>query len=373
MTALPLQGKRGGRPLAVLGAVLGLWVLGRALLWESPFPITLPPLDEALMGRGPLTVVAGSAPSAGPAIAPVRSGLMPAASALPETPEPAPFRIFDPAALASRGAPIDESAMHQLMWLAALSEPGMATPPYTPAPRHQAGSRVTEPELPAPVAADRQRWSLSGWVFLRQGSTGPAAIGGAAAPSYGASQAGGVLRYRLAPGSTRQPAAYLRATSALRDADEAELALGLSARPLARVPVAIMGEARLRQQGSGVAVRPALLAVSELPQLDLAHGFEAETYFQAGYVGGVDATAFADGQARVTAPIARIDPGSLRAGGGVWGGAQKGAARLDIGPTAQLDLPVGEGGARLALDYRVRVAGDAAPGSGLALTLSTGF
>ena len=74
MTVPPLQGKRGGRPLAVLGAVLGLWILARALLWESPFPITLPPLDEALMGRGPLTVVAGSAPSAGPATAASPSG-----------------------------------------------------------------------------------------------------------------------------------------------------------------------------------------------------------------------------------------------------------------------------------------------------------
>jgi len=61
-------------------------------------------------------------------------------------------------------------------------------------------------------------------------------------------------------------------------------------------------------------------------------------------------------------------------GGGVWGGAQKGAARLDIGPSATMTIGLGESAAaRLGLDWRFRVAGDAAPASGPALTLSAGF
>lgn len=373
MTVAAPARQRGGRPLAVLGGVLGLWVLGRALLWESPFPLSLPPLDETLMARGPLTVETEPEPASEAAAVSSWSGLSPAASEADETPAPPSFRIFEPAALASRGAPIDQSAMHQLMWLAAISEPGEPSVPFVPSLLAPARSDTPSGPRPASLASGPRRWSLSGWVFLRQGSSGPAAVGGAAVPSYGASQAGGVLRYHLAPGSGHQPAAHLRPTSALRNTDEAELALGLAARPLARVPVALMGEARLRQRGEGVALRPAVLAVTEFPAQSLPRGFEAETYVQAGYVGGAGATAFADGQARITAPLVRIDPGTMRAGAGVWGGAQKGAARLDIGPTAQLDVPVGGGSARLALDYRVRVAGDAAPGSGLALTLSTGF
>ena len=55
------------------------------------------------------------------------------------------------------------------------------------------------------------------------------------------------------------------------------------------------------------------------------------------------------------------------------GAVQPGAARVDVGPRLTLRLPqVGEGG-RIALDWRQRVAGDAHPESGLALTLAADF
>ena len=198
-------------------------------------------------------------------------------------------------------------------------------------------------------------------------------LGAAPTASYGASQAGGVLRYRLAPTSRWQPEAYVRVTSAIHVADDRELAAGLAVRPVAGLPVAVMGEGRLRERNGAAIVRPAVMAVTEIAPRQLPGGLEADLYLQGGYVAGPDATAFGDGQLRVTARLARFEPGTLRAGGGAWAGAQQGAARVDIGPTAQLDLPVGRAGVRLALDYRVRVAGEAAPGSGLALTLSTGF
>ena len=56
-----------------------------------------------------------------------------------------------------------------------------------------------------------------------------------------------------------------------------------------------------------------------------------------------------------------------------WGGAQKQAARLDIGPTASVAFRLGEARARIAVDYRLRVAGHAAPASGPAVTFSAGF
>ena len=96
-------------------------------------------------------------------------------------------------------------------------------------------------------------------------------------------------------------------------------------------------------------------------------------YAAAGYVGGYAATAFVDGQLRVDHHIATIGPTEIRAGGGVWGGAQQGASRVDVGPTASIGLASGHAAARLRFDWRMRVAGDAAPTSGPAVTIAAGF
>ena len=98
-----------------------------------------------------------------------------------------------------------------------------------------------------------------------------------------------------------------------------------------------------------------------------------ETYVQAGWVGGREATVFVDGQARVDKAVATLGTAELRIGAGTWGGAQKGASRLDLGPALRLDLPIGAINTRLGVDYRVRVAGSAAPGTGIGVTFSAGF
>ena len=108
--------------------------------------------------------------------------------------------------------------------------------------------------------------------------------------------------------------------------------------------------------------------------MDLPLRMRSEFYLQAGYVGGNFASAFADGLLRVDRRLVRLGRGDLRAGGGIWGGAQRGASRLDIGPSAVIAMPVGDrAGARLGIDWRFRVAGNAAPSSGPAVTLSAGF
>lgn len=262
------------------------------------------------------------------------------------------------------------AAGHQLLYLAALAQLPM---PELPAARGRVGGGQ---DLSKPRES---RWSADAWMLLRRGGNGfnlpGAGLPGANLPSgaYGASQAGAVLRFRLAPGNPHRPALYLRATSAVQAPRGEEVAAGFSVRPLARVPVSVLAEARATHTLTGTIVRPAAALVSEFPPLDLPLGLRGEAYVQGGYVGGRDSTAFADGQARLEHRLASAGRWQLRAGGGVWGGAQKGAKRLDVGPTATLDVPLGPVNGRVAADWRFRVAGNAAPTSGPALTLSAGF
>ena len=218
--------------------------------------------------------------------------------------------------------------------------------------------------------ARTSRWSGDGWLLWRDDTTTPVTSG---RPSYGRSQLGAVVRYELAPQAGQRPQAYLRASSALQGARENGVAVGLSARPVARVPVRLAGELRANQRASGTRAVPAAYAVSELPPQRLPGGLVAEAYGQAGYVGGRDATAFVDGQARVDRSVSASANFDLRAGAAAWGGAQDDGARLDVGPSASLAFRVGTARGRVAADYRFRLAGDAEPASGPALTLSAGF
>ncbi|MFZ1742412.1 MAG: hypothetical protein WAT93_06135 [Pontixanthobacter sp.] len=215
-------------------------------------------------------------------------------------------------------------------------------------------------------------WSFDSWAFFRPAE--PVGAAGPFAANYGGSQAGAVLRYQLEPRSRNKANIYVRVTKALNQQNEGDIAAGLAARPIAALPVSTQAELRLsRTAGGRELLRPAALAVTEFSPIELPLGFRSEFYAQGGYVGGEYATAFADGQVRVDRKLRSFDQANLRLGAGAWGGAQKGVARLDIGPSASVDMPIAGGSARLAIDYRYRIAGEANPPSGIAITLSTGF
>jgi hypothetical protein len=137
--------------------------------------------------------------------------------------------------------------------------------------------------------------------------------------------------------------------------------------------VRVAVEGRVSETVAGTEFRPAAFAVTELPPIALPFGTRGEAYIEGGYVGGHFATAFVDGQARVDRPLLDVPGAQLRIGAGAWGGAQEGAARLDVGPSASVAFRLGAAYGRLAADYRFRVAGDAGPSSGPALTVSAGF
>ena len=290
----------------------------------------------------------------------------------PGPPRPIAWTASDPrrpalALLATAGA----SASQSLMWLAALSRlPAPALYQFPPAEEADALGMFVPPAAPIVV---RSRWSADGWVMLRRhGDTSLSA--GASPAAYGDSQAGAVLRYRLAAFSGHRPAVYGRASRALDGSGETDAALGLQGRPVPAVPVLASAEMRVTRQGGRTRIRPAAMLISEFPPVALPLQARAEVYAQAGYVGGAFATAFADAQVHVDMPVVSLGAAELRAGGGAWLGAQKHVSRVDVGPSATVTAPVSDKlYARLALDWRFRVAGNAVPASGPALTLSAGF
>ncbi len=262
------------------------------------------------------------------------------------------------------------------MWMAALAR--LPVPASLVAYRAPQAAPLPIGASPAPTppsspAGSARRWSADAWLLMRRG--GAASLAAIGMPgTYGASQAGGVVRYRLDANDAHRPAAYLRTTAALNGSNEKEAALGLQARPLPALPLVVAAEVRATAVPGATHLRPAAFVYSELPARELPLDMRLESYLQAGYVGGSFSTAFADGQVRLDRKVTQVGPAELRAGGGLWGGAQRGASRLDVGPSATLTASgSGTAAARVGVDWRFRVAGEAVPASGPALTLSAGF
>lgn len=361
MTARERRANRRGQPAIALALVLGGWIAARGIVLELP-----------LVSDANGTPLALAKAAAGPAraVAPI---LVPSAATSAARDEPFGTPPLTPGPRPTMGTvsveqtpefsamPIDSAAGAQLLWLAGVAQ--------TPLPRVVTNRLNIPAQFAANSAASQaSRWSGDAWLLLRGGSGGLGA-GGGAAPAYGASQIGAVVRYRLAPDNLHALTLYLRGAAALAGAQQQEAAAGLAARPLSRVPVSAQIEARVTHDAAGTHVRPAAMLVSELAPIALPAGFRAETYVQAGYVGGDFATAFVDGQMRIERRIAHIGKAVVAAGGGIWGGAQRDAARLDAGPSASIS----DGRLRAAADWRFRLTGNAVPKSGPALTVSAGF
>jgi len=412
-----------GQPLVLLGVLLVGWFGMRAAFWQSPWEsgegvalassglgeprrvVTRLPHDSR---NAPLADDASS-PSGATDPAPWSSAVPPwPQRPLPEAMPARPWErlpLLAPAPsppLSTPGAPslqaerplrranVGPAIGHNLLMMAGLrgelpdalvaalqADP---RPPAALARRPAGPSLVEAAPAPAGIVPNRaapggSRWSADAWMLLRDDKDGPLLPGRGA---YGRSQAGAVLRYRLAPGSGHAPQAYLRGSVALgggpgNDLRDREVAAGLSARPIPSVPVRVAAEARVSDTSEGARVRPAVYAVTELNPVTLPLGARGELYLQGGYVGGEFATAFVDGQARVERPLGRTGPAEFFAGAAAWGGAQEGASRVDVGPSLGASVSLGRFRGRLTADYRFRVAGDSRPASGPALTLYAGF
>jgi hypothetical protein len=225
-------------------------------------------------------------------------------------------------------------------------------------PAPTAASAVPGP-AGAPIAKRFDRLQLSAWALLR-GSWGPGAL--ATGGTLGGSQAGARLTYNFLPSL----AASIRSSSSIGGVRYAEVAAGVRWVPLADIPIALNFERRQALNRWGGRNAFALFAEGGLYQTPVFGLADLDLYAQGGVVGLKSRDLFFDGGATFTKPVWK----NWSAGLGVWGGAQPGLYRVDAGP--RLTMDVGRG-IRLHADYRQKLAGEARPSSGPALTIAGDF
>lgn len=205
-----------------------------------------------------------------------------------------------------------------------------------------------------------RRWSGSAYSIVR--ASGPAGL--ATEPVLGGGQSGGALAFAPDPLSPRPIALTVRGSAGHDDAGRSAFAsVGVEWRPVAGVTLA--AERR-------VAVGPAAHGDWALR---LAAGAErtrgrlhVTAYGEGGVVG---AATYAALQARI-AGLVHDGAVTFEPGVGGWASLQHDHAtvdRIDLGP----GVVVRAGKLALEVDYRARVAGNAAPGSGPVATLSAAF
>jgi hypothetical protein len=227
-------------------------------------------------------------------------------------------------------------------------------------PPLQTSVTVPGQSLPLVQPPKLDRLQLSSWAMLRSQRSGIAGSPSlSSGGSLGASQAGARLIYNVTP----QLAAFVRTSSDVgRRGGEA--AAGVRVQPLRSLPLWLSAERRQRigRFGGG---RNAFALFLEGGLYDRPMPFDLllNAYLQAGVVSMHRRDKFIDGGLTLTRPVYR----NFSAGIGVWGGAQPGLSRVDVGPRVTLRV---RNNVKVHFDWRQRVAGNALPGSGPAVTLA---
>lgn len=209
------------------------------------------------------------------------------------------------------------------------------------------------------------------YSFWRGGGGGRALAAGG---QYGGSQSGLIATFSLQNAETfdrpQMLALLVRAAVAHNNADEREVAGGVRWRPLENLPVSITAERRFRHDRKDAS---AIYAAGGVSDVKLPLKFRLDSFAQGGVVSGKQAGPFFDAFVRADRNLVQTRVVQIHAGAGAWAGGQRNAARLDIGPSLRTEVTIRDTRFRINVDWRFRIAGDANPGNGPALTLSTGF
>lgn len=218
----------------------------------------------------------------------------------------------------------------------------------------------------------RRRWSVEGYTLFRE--DGAAALG--VNPVLGGGQTSAQIAYSRRPLARRPVYAVARLTVANSGgftprsgaASTAQAALGV--RWQAVPQISISGERSFRVNHTGRAAWTVRAAGGHAEQFGPVL---ADAYAEAGIVGFSSFDPFASLQARAAIPFGiatlHVEPGI-----GVWSAWQRTALtvdRLDMGPT--VTVASDRWNLRASADYRLKVAGNARPGSGPAVTISSAF
>jgi hypothetical protein len=218
--------------------------------------------------------------------------------------------------------------------------------------------------IPAAVQPNRiDRVQLSAWALLRGRQGAPlGATSLASGGTLGGSQAGSRLMYNF----TRQIAATLRTSSDVGRRG-GEVAAGVRIQPVGGIPVWFTAERRQRlgRYGGGRNAF-ALFVEGGVYQRPMPWRFSLDAYLQGGVVGLHHRDKFIDGGLTLTRPLFKQFSGGF----GVWGAAQPGVYRVDAGPRITMNV---RNNIRVHLDWRQKLAGNAEPGSGPAVTLAGDF
>jgi hypothetical protein len=319
-------------------------------------PTEFPPI-EPLPAAAPQMAAADFAPAAATYAQPPRTVAVPvyyaAASSAPYQPTRLKGVLPTPTSAPQFYSPIPALDQWPLSRIAAASLPPTR-------------SSVVIPGQSAPVALRRtplDRLQLTAWALLRQQQAGLAGSRSlATAGTLGASQAGARLSYNF----TRGIAATLRTSSEVGRRG-GEVAAGVRIQPVGGIPVWFTAERRQRlgKYGGG---RNAFALFMEGGVWDrpMPLRFSLDAYLQGGVVGFHHRDRFIDGGVTLTRPVYK----QFSAGFGVWGAAQPGLYRVDAGPRLTMRV---RNNVKVHADWRQRLVGNAAPGSGPALTLAGDF
>lgn len=352
--------KASGRPIRFFALLMVGWVAARLFSQPAP-PQPFIPIPEFA------AVVAPRLPVASPTlIQPAIAKTLPLPHLQWAIHRASSSPFANPALTAAPPTQVPDAMPVDLLDFIAFSM-AFANRHYATDPDYNRGSPSPSPAqllLSAPTRPDR--WHGSAWMLWRENGTSPtdAAIG-----RLGASQAGLRVDYDLTPAAPSRTVAYARATSALQRPAAPEAAIGLAIQPVRTIPVSLAVERRIAL-GQGARNATTVMAVGGFGPTPVGRGLEAEAYAQAGMVGFNRRDAFIDGKVSLLSPVSTS---RLRIGAALSGGAQPGVERLDIGPEMQVRLPLPNVPARVAIEWRERVAGRAAPASGLAITLAADF
>jgi hypothetical protein len=245
------------------------------------------------------------------------------------------------------------------------------SPPAAPgesfiSPSLSANSVVMEPT----GHSKRKRAVVSFWTLLRNGpSQGTLTTNG----QIGGSQSGVRARFPLSTfGSRTSLNISSRLSSPLTTAGGMEASIGASIAINNKIPVEIIIERRIPIGGAGKQSW-SLTGVTGFNAVQLPQKLQADGYLQTGIVGSRTRRPFIGGNIVVSKATDMNHPDRLRLGLGLWGDAQAGLSRVDIGPeisfrAKSLGLPL-----RISAQWRFRVAGDANPPSGPALVIGGEF